>query len=56
MHHNLTRAPTRHPAGKRPLGNAGFTLLEILVVIAIPWRFVFDHYVRKQGDRWSAAQ
>ena len=28
----------------------------ILVVIAIPWRFVFDHYVRKQGDRWSAAQ
>jgi general secretion pathway protein G len=35
MHHNLTRAPTRHPAGKRPLGNAGFTLLEILVVIAI---------------------
>ena len=35
MHHNLTHAPTRHPAGKRPLGNAGFTLLEILVVIAI---------------------
>ena len=28
----------------------------ILVVIAIPWRFVFDHYVRKQGDRWSAAR
>jgi general secretion pathway protein G len=35
MHHNLTRAPTRHPADKRPSGNAGFTLLEILVVIAI---------------------
>jgi hypothetical protein len=30
--------------------------LVILVVIAIPWRFVFDHYVRKQGDRWSVAQ
>jgi hypothetical protein len=30
--------------------------LVILVVIAIPWRFVFDHYVRQQGDRWSAAQ
>ena len=28
----------------------------ILVVIAIPWRFVFDHYVRKQGDRWSVAR
>ena len=28
----------------------------ILVVIAIPWRFVFEHYVRKQGDRWSAAR
>ena len=28
----------------------------ILVVIAIPWRFVFDHYVRKQGERWSATR
>lgn len=28
----------------------------VLVAIAIPWRFVFDHYVRKQGERWSAAQ
>lgn len=30
--------------------------LVILVAIAIPWRFVFDHYVRKKGERWSAAQ
>ena len=30
--------------------------LVILVVIAIPWRFVFDHYVRKQGARWNIAQ
>ena len=30
--------------------------LVILVAVAIPWRFVFDHYVRKQGDRWSVAQ
>jgi len=29
--------------------------LVVLVVIAIPWRFVFDHYVRRQGDPWSAA-
>ena len=36
--------------------NAFACSLVILVVIAIPWRFVFDHYVRKQGDRWSAAQ
>src|ERR1700757_4514157 len=32
---NLTIAPISRSAGKRPLGNAGFTLLEILVVIAI---------------------
>ena len=30
--------------------------LVILVVIAIPWRFVFDHYVRQRGDRWSLAR
>jgi hypothetical protein len=36
--------------------NAFACSLVILVVIAIPWRFVFDHYVRKQGDRWSAAR
>ena len=30
--------------------------LVVLVAIAIPWRFVFDHYVRKQGDRWSLAR
>jgi general secretion pathway protein G len=33
--YNQTVAPMRQPAGKQPLGNAGFTLLEILVVIAI---------------------
>lgn len=27
-------------------------LLGIIVVIAIPWRYVFAHYVLKSGDRW----
>ncbi len=24
----------------------------VLVYIAIPWRYVFVHYVKAQGDRW----
>ena len=28
----------------------------VLVVIAMPWRYVFEHYVRKPGDRWSLAR
>lgn len=27
----------------------------VLIALAIPWRYVFDHYVRKPADRWSAA-
>jgi len=30
--------------------------LVVLVAIAIPWRYVMEHYVRQRGDRWSAAQ
>jgi hypothetical protein len=30
--------------------------LVILVALAIPWRFVLDHYVRKQGERWHSAR
>lgn len=26
--------------------------LVVLVYIAIPWRYVFAHYVKKPGDRW----
>ncbi len=29
--------------------------LVVLVALAIPWRYVFDHYLRKQGDRWRSA-
>jgi hypothetical protein len=28
----------------------------VLIALAIPWGYVFDHYVRKQGERWSAAR
>lgn len=27
----------------------------VLIALAIPWGHVVDHYVRKQGERWSAA-
>ncbi len=27
----------------------------VLIALAIPWRYVFDHYVRQRGERWSAA-
>ena len=25
----------------------------VLVYIAVPWRYVWSHYVLKQGDRWT---
>ncbi len=28
----------------------------ILVYIAIPWSYVYRHYVKKQGDQWRLAQ
>ena len=28
----------------------------LLVVLVMPWRFLFDHYVRQPGDRWRAAR
>ena len=40
---------------ERTLGTAGECSLVVLVWLVIPWRYVFDHYVRKQGDRWNAA-
>lgn len=27
-------------------------LFVVLVVIAVPWRYVFEHYVKKAGDPW----
>lgn len=24
----------------------------VIVLIAVPWRYVFEHYVTKRGDRW----
>jgi hypothetical protein len=38
------------------LGTAIECSLVVLVALAIPWGFVLDHYVRKQGDRWSIAR
>ncbi len=28
-------------------------LMGIIVPIVIPWRYVFENYVKKHGDRWS---
>lgn len=27
----------------------------IIIPLAMPWRYVFDHYIHKNGDRWRAA-
>ncbi len=37
------------------LGTAAECSLVVLVALAIPWRHVADHYLRKPGERWSAA-
>ena len=28
----------------------------VLVAIVLPWRCLYDHYVRRPGDRWRAAR
>ena len=46
-------------AGRMDEGTQGTAIecsLVVLVALVIPWRYVFDHYVRKQGDRWSTAR
>jgi hypothetical protein len=46
-------------SGRMDEGTQGTAIecsLVVLVALVIPWRFVFDHYVRKQGDRWSVAR
>lgn len=30
------------------------TALVVLVYAAIPWRYVFDHYVTRHGDSWRS--
>ncbi|HVF36068.1 MAG TPA: hypothetical protein VND91_12165 [Candidatus Saccharimonadia bacterium] len=27
-------------------------LMGVIVLVAIPWRYVFEQYVRRPGDRW----
>jgi hypothetical protein len=31
-------------------------VLEVIILIAMPWRYVFEHYVVKRGDRWTNAE
>lgn len=35
--------------------NAYYCALVVLIPIVMPWRYVWDHYVRKAGDRWKVA-
>jgi hypothetical protein len=27
--------------------------LAVIFVVIMPWRYVFDHYVKAAGDRWG---
>ena len=33
--------------------SAAECLLAVIFVVIMPWRYVFDHYVKKAGDRWG---
>ena len=37
---------------ERTLGTAGECSLVVLVWLVIPWRHVFERYVRQRGERW----
>lgn len=28
----------------------------VLVYIALPWSYIYHHYVKKQGDRWRKGE
>ena len=28
----------------------------VIIPLVIPWSYVFDHYIRKSGDRWGSAR
>jgi hypothetical protein len=44
------------PLDQETLGTTMECLMGIVLVpLVVPWRFVFDHYVRKPGDRWRRA-
>ncbi|MGG0176342.1 hypothetical protein [Gottfriedia acidiceleris] len=32
--------------------NATFCLIVVIFPFVIPWRYVFNHYLKKRGDRW----
>ncbi len=32
--------------------NASYCLIVLIFPFVIPWRYVFNHYVKKRGDRW----
>jgi hypothetical protein len=34
------------------LPNCNGVLMGVIFPLVIPWRYVFDQYVRGQGDRW----
>ncbi len=31
-------------------------VLEVIILIAMPWRYAFEHYVVRRGDRWTNSQ
>jgi len=35
-------------------GTAIECAVAIIIPLAMPWRYVFAHYIRKNGDRWRA--
>lgn len=35
-------------------GTAIECAVAIIIPLAMPWRYVFAHYIRKEGDRWRA--
>ena len=41
---------------EKMLPNVFAISLVVLVYLAIPWPYVYSHYVKKQGDRWRKAQ
>ena len=34
--------------------NTFASMFVVLVVLTVPWRYVFDHYVKKAGDPWRS--
>jgi len=47
---------TTHQIDAETSETVGACLMGVIVPIVIPWRYVFENYIRAKGDRWGRSK